>query len=566
MIKSLSLSNGCLCLIVGVLFFISCKPKDSSPPSNPTATNTPAKKPTIAIQQPRTLKELLEIPPESLGQVDLGLMNLLCAEGLRGAETLDPQAELATLESWARHVATETQRNYPRYQRNPKEYGSSLATYRMMMLATVLQQDFNAHYSPDRARPQMEGKQESNDTFFGDARDVFIHGLLSGEHAGTCSSLPVLYAAIAQRLGYPVTLASAKGHFYVRYEEGGKHLNVEATSAGYVTHPDSYYRQWPFPITDADEIIYGLLRPMSNQQVLGAFLTIRANTLTSMKRFDEAADTWSMAAKLLPNTPALSQIVERTKARAQLEKAATRWDEIWEETTRVRIPPKPEHAHFKDQVIRFRQFMSQSTNLVAMEKTWTELKEELNEVWAKESTGSDATRLILEGVSRPELALRPVLPKALLAVEEHRPRRVQIPAERIPREYWNAIPMELHNRLRGLSHPEHIIAEILVFDGEVSFERNKQNQRAAEALSALPPPVPATWLPESYRERVPISLYNRLVHSRDQAQATQTIKQYEKEQELQRLSEARIKQQTRNPELTGPPVQLEIVLPRRTKP
>ena len=55
-------------------------------------------------------------------------------------------------------MASETQRNFHRFLANPREYNHSLGYYRMMMLATVLQQDFGTHYNPERALPQLHGK------------------------------------------------------------------------------------------------------------------------------------------------------------------------------------------------------------------------------------------------------------------------------------------------------------------------------------------------------------------------------------------------------------------------
>ena len=79
----------------------------------------------------------------------------------------------------------------------------------MMMLGTVLAQDLGIGYNPKLALPQLDGEiptlaQAAN------SKDVFIHGLLNGNHLGTCASMPVLVVAIGRRLGYPVNLAGAK--------------------------------------------------------------------------------------------------------------------------------------------------------------------------------------------------------------------------------------------------------------------------------------------------------------------------------------------------------------------
>ena len=387
------------------------------------------------------------------------------------------------------------------------EYGHSLAHYRMMMLVTVLQQDFGTFYNPERALPQLRGEREPNDVFFADTKDVFLHGLLSGKHLGTCSSLPVLFVAVAQRLGYPVTLAAATGHFYVRYEDGGEHLNIEATSVGFSTYPDEHYRHWPFPLSDEDARIYGLLRPMSKQQTLGSFLTIRANTLTSMRRFDEAAEAWAQAARLLPETPVLNRIVERTRQRAKRERDADRWDELWEDVAGLPISTSRASSSLRDRRLQMHQFMSQSTNLVAIETAVTELKKEVDAYRRQAMLASDSTAVEEENTSPSS----PV-PAELLALLSDMPQpvRVRIPAERVPPEYRYELPAALQARLAGMNQEQEIVAEMWTFHAENLNRRNREAMAALMPKPPLPRNVRVEWLPAEYRQSMPDELRRRL--------------------------------------------------------
>lgn len=45
---------------------------------------------------PNTYAELIALPPEKIEQVDIALMNLLCAEGLPGTENLNIACSLQT--------------------------------------------------------------------------------------------------------------------------------------------------------------------------------------------------------------------------------------------------------------------------------------------------------------------------------------------------------------------------------------------------------------------------------------------------------------------------------------
>jgi hypothetical protein len=73
-------------------------------------------------------------------------------------------------------------------------------------------------YNPTRAEQSKKGldSQEAEAAFFTNSKDIFLFGLLDGDHYGTCASMPFLYVAIARRLGYPVNLAATQEHFYER--------------------------------------------------------------------------------------------------------------------------------------------------------------------------------------------------------------------------------------------------------------------------------------------------------------------------------------------------------------
>ena len=125
-------------------------------------------------------------------------MNLLCAEGLPGAEHLSIPEATATLDQWAAHVASETGHYLYKFRQNPEDpTNNSEASSRILTMVTVLQQDFHVRYNPERIQAPD----------FHDSRDLFLHGLLSptlnpqpstlNSPGGTCVSMPVLSVAVA---------------------------------------------------------------------------------------------------------------------------------------------------------------------------------------------------------------------------------------------------------------------------------------------------------------------------------------------------------------------------------
>jgi len=260
------------------------------------------KLPSLADQtqptNPHSLAELLKGASKSPTQQDVALANLLCAEGLPGAEGLDIQASLALLDSMALRVASETARNRYRFERNAAEFESSEAYFKMIFLVVVLQEDFGIHYNP--AKISAVGNGESDEVFFADSNDILINGLLGARRAGTCSSMPVLYAAVGRRLGYPLKLVTAKAHLFVRWDDGKERLNLEATNRGLSVNPDSYYKNWPYPITAEEEQRGLYLKNLTAPEEIALCLEARSQVLKAHKRFAEAADMLRQAMLLAP--------------------------------------------------------------------------------------------------------------------------------------------------------------------------------------------------------------------------------------------------------------------------
>jgi hypothetical protein len=191
-----------------------------------------------------TLSELVKMTPEELAQQDIAVTNLRCAEGLPGAENLNIQKYLDQLDQWAARVKSETDRylyrvNDPRYA---DHYQHSEAVFRAEMLCQVLQEDLGVHYNMDRV----------TSVSFNNSKDLFIHGMIGDSNGGTCASMPILYAAVGRRLGYPIKLSTTKEHIFNRWEgmncpnpEWRQRFNFESTGPGFSTFSDDYYKKWP---------------------------------------------------------------------------------------------------------------------------------------------------------------------------------------------------------------------------------------------------------------------------------------------------------------------------------
>jgi tetratricopeptide (TPR) repeat protein len=284
---------------IGVLGYMAfappAEPEPSSVPSTPTASANAS-----TARRAQTLDDLLAMSPAELARVDIAEMNLLCATGLPGAEEIDIDRALAQLDAWAQHVRHETDRHLYRFRQDPSHYENSEGYFRMLMLVNVLQQDCGVHYNMTRVR----------EVDFRRSQDLFIHGMTGSNNGGTCVSMPVIYTAVARRLGYPVRLVLTHGHVFCRWDAPDERFNIEATNRGMNTFPDEHYLTWPTEITAEQAEAGRYLISLSPAEELACFLASRGHCLLDNGRVEEALAAYSTARKFAPLDPAYGQWVQ----------------------------------------------------------------------------------------------------------------------------------------------------------------------------------------------------------------------------------------------------------------
>lgn len=177
----------------------------------------------------------------------------------------------------------------------------------MLMMAVVLYEDFNIRYNP--ARISSPENLNLNDHFFADSQDIFLHGLLGSRRMGTCSSMPLLYAAIGRRLGYPLKLVTTKAHLFLRWEDAKERFNLEATGQGMNRYDDEHFKQWPFAVSEEEIRTEGYLKSLTPAEELAVFLSLRANCLKEAGQPNEAATCYAQAARLVPHSRAYALLL-----------------------------------------------------------------------------------------------------------------------------------------------------------------------------------------------------------------------------------------------------------------
>jgi hypothetical protein len=243
--------------------------------------------------------EVNEADVDWIASCDVAELNLACAKGLPGSDDLDIERCLTKLDEWAAHVQREIERHYYRFLQSPEKFNNSQGWFCVLMMITVLQQDFGVRYNPERIR----------DPDFQNSRDLFLHGLISGE-GGTCASMPVLYAAIGRRLGYPIKLVHTRSHVFCRWDDpkghhpfGADRFNIEGAGVGASSFADDYYVTWPEPIRAEDIHCGTYLRSLESKEELAAFLASRGHCLLDNGRLADARTAYDCSRFLAPNDP-----------------------------------------------------------------------------------------------------------------------------------------------------------------------------------------------------------------------------------------------------------------------
>lgn len=254
---------------------------------------------TALVSPPRMIadvpdwRDLARMSDAELEHVDIAVMNLACAVGLPGSEAIDYQGCLDTLDRWAAALREPIDRLVKHeFRRKPAEYDHSEAVFRTVKMILGLQAYCGVGYNPAKTDPQPDDPYE--------LADVFIHGAIQGP-GGTCASLPVVYAAVGRRLGYPLKVVRVKKHMFNRWDDPatGERMNIEAaTVLGVGSNPDDYYRAGRYAITPDQEREYGYLKSLTPRQELAAFIGDRAWQLVDAGRYLEAIDAGIRAGDL----------------------------------------------------------------------------------------------------------------------------------------------------------------------------------------------------------------------------------------------------------------------------
>ena len=148
---------------------------------------------------------------------------------------------------------------------------------------------------------RMEGfHYDRSDIAYTKVENFYLNGVLDTKQ-GTCFNLPMLYMAVAQRLGYPVYPVLAPEHVFLRFVSPLlKEQNIEATEGGGYSPDEDYIQRLNISTKGLKSGAY--LRTLTYRQYLAALLQANAVTLGQRGQLDKAIHYMEKAVRLDPTS------------------------------------------------------------------------------------------------------------------------------------------------------------------------------------------------------------------------------------------------------------------------
>jgi tetratricopeptide (TPR) repeat protein len=133
-----------------------------------------------------------------------------------------------------------------------------------------------------------------------DPNDLFLHSVLD-RRQGYCLSLSVLYLSLAERLGLRVYGVVVPGHFFVRYDDGGRvRFNIETTDNGSSVSDEHYIEKFKLP-RDYSKTLY--MKNLTKRQTLGCFFNNLGSVYSDIGDTDTALRALERAVTINPTLP-----------------------------------------------------------------------------------------------------------------------------------------------------------------------------------------------------------------------------------------------------------------------
>lgn len=237
-------------------------------------------------------RDLVAMSDAELEAMDPLVMNMVVAKGVPELAGIDFAKYAKVVDGWAERIAQGIAAGEADAALTSPAYRADPDIWRAGSMAIAL------------ASPQV-GIGYSRDVKLSNHADLFVPGLIETKR-GTCSNMPVLYMAVAHRLGWPLKGVVAADHMWCRWDDGKKRFNLEATSTksgggegSFSTPPDEAYRT-DLNIPAKAVEVGSDMATLTARQTLGVYLQQRAGYYRETGKCAQAEEDLLLARVCFP--------------------------------------------------------------------------------------------------------------------------------------------------------------------------------------------------------------------------------------------------------------------------
>lgn len=219
----------------------------------------------------QTIQEIVEM---SESEIDLGLACLVLAKEVY--PELDVEKYLRMIDIMAYNVSI-----IAKGCNDPEARIASINTYL---------------YKSGRWNNNKKFEYDLNDLQAVEKKNNFLNGYLDSK-TGSCITMPMLYAILGQRLGYPIYLVDSPKHFFCRYvDKNFTENNIEATLIGGFTPDEKYINNAKINSKSLENGVY--MRTLSNKEYLSRLISINGRYYFEYGEIDKAIEYLKLAIEL----------------------------------------------------------------------------------------------------------------------------------------------------------------------------------------------------------------------------------------------------------------------------
>jgi hypothetical protein len=183
------------------------------------------------------------------------------------------------------------------FRATPQDWKDDVQFFRLGMLCWYIGEVLGIRYKEDQV--DLKAVRYTN------PGDLFLNGLIDTRQ-GTCGNMPVLYLAIAWRLGWPVDLIVAGTHALCRFADGAVSYNIECTNFAHgFRSPPNEFLQETYGISNEAIRSGSDLCPLTPRQMLGWFVGLRGRFHMDSGRTGQAVADYHSALSLFPQSERL---------------------------------------------------------------------------------------------------------------------------------------------------------------------------------------------------------------------------------------------------------------------